>query len=185
MRWLANFINYQKAINSLLHLEFAKSFTPVASKIPKFFNSTRKKRIYRDIFGQKLRMGDVLLIYFEQIVSFCAIIYLNTNSLQLFWEDSSLNLANFTDNNFSRWFLKILPQPKNILHNCHLELLRQIPSLFTPHQIIARLANAATNHILLWGHSWNLSYRIFQVLSIRIQNYCRLQILSTRKMTKY
>ena len=30
-------------------------------------------------------------------VSFCAISYWNTNSLQLFWENSSLNLANFTN----------------------------------------------------------------------------------------
>ena len=64
------FIEEKLAINSLLDLEFVKFFTPVASKIPKFFNSTREKRIYRDIFGQKLRMGDVLLIHFEQIVSF-------------------------------------------------------------------------------------------------------------------
>ena len=34
--------------------------------------------------NQKLRMDYVLLIYFEQIVSFCAIIYSNTNSRQLF-----------------------------------------------------------------------------------------------------
>ena len=30
----------------------------------------------RDIFGQILRMEDDSLIYFEQIVSFCAIMYL-------------------------------------------------------------------------------------------------------------
>ena len=66
-------------------------------------------------FGQKLSMEDVLLIHFEQIVSFCAIIYSNTNTLRLFCENSSLNPASFTDNVFfSRYFLKILPEPKNI-----------------------------------------------------------------------
>ena len=53
------------------------------SEIPKFY---LRKRVNRDIFGQELRMKKVLLIYFEQIVSFCAIIYSNTNSLQLFCE---------------------------------------------------------------------------------------------------
>ena len=42
-------------------------------------------------------MEDVLLIYFEQIVSFCAINYSNTNSLSLHCEISRLNLANFTE----------------------------------------------------------------------------------------
>ena len=50
-----------------------------------------------DIFGQMLRIVDVLLISFEQMVSFCAIIYSNTNSLKLFCEDSSLNSENYTD----------------------------------------------------------------------------------------
>ena len=65
--------------------------------ILKFFNFTRKKCVNRDIFCQKLRMEDVLLIYFEQIVSFCAINYSNTNSLSLHCEISRLNLANFTE----------------------------------------------------------------------------------------
>ena len=34
--------------------------------IPKFVNFAREKRVYRDIFGQKLRMEDVLLIHFEK-----------------------------------------------------------------------------------------------------------------------
>ena len=42
----------------------------------------------------KLRKEDVLLICFEQIVSFFAFIYSNTNSYQLFCENSKLNLAN-------------------------------------------------------------------------------------------
>ena len=49
---------------------FGKSFTPVG-----FLNFTPEKCVNRDIFGQKLRMEDVLLIYFEQNVIFCAIIY--------------------------------------------------------------------------------------------------------------
>ena len=73
-------------------MEFVKYFTPVG-----FPNFTQEKSVNRDIFGQELRIEDVLLIYFEQIVSFCAIIYSNTNSPQLFCENSSLNLANFTD----------------------------------------------------------------------------------------
>ena len=60
-------------------------------------------------------MEDVLLIHFEQSVSFYAIIYSNTNSLRLFCENSSLNLASFTNNViFLRYFFKILPEPKNI-----------------------------------------------------------------------
>ena len=37
--------------------------------IPKFVNFTQEKCVNR----QKLRMEDVSLIYFEQIVSFCAL----------------------------------------------------------------------------------------------------------------
>ena len=51
-------------------------------------------------FWPKLEKGYVLLIYFEQIVSFCAIFYSNTNSLQLFCENSNLNSANFTERVF-------------------------------------------------------------------------------------
>ena len=38
-------------------------------------------------------MEDALFIYLEQIVSFCAIVYSNTNSLKLFCENSSLNFC--------------------------------------------------------------------------------------------
>ena len=37
------FVEEKLAINSLLDLEFVKSFTPVASKIPKFFNFSLEK----------------------------------------------------------------------------------------------------------------------------------------------
>ena len=43
-----------------------------------------EKRVNHDMFGQKKRMKIALLIYSEQIVSFCANMYSNTNSLQLF-----------------------------------------------------------------------------------------------------
>ena len=70
------------------------------TSLPKMFNFMREKCGHREIFGQNLRMGYVLLIYFEQIVSFCAIFYSNTNSLQLFCENSNLNSANFTERVF-------------------------------------------------------------------------------------
>ena len=44
------------------------------SEIPNPFQfSPKKKRVNRDIFGKKLRTEDVLLIFFEQIVIFCAL----------------------------------------------------------------------------------------------------------------
>ena len=63
-----------------------------------FFNFTRDKRANMRHFWQKqLRREDVPLLFFEQIVSFSAIIYLNTNSLELFGENSSLNLSNLIE----------------------------------------------------------------------------------------
>ena len=51
--------------------------------------------------------------FFVQIVSFCAIIYSNTKSLQLFCENSSLNSANFTDRViFALGLKKNFPSPK-------------------------------------------------------------------------
>ena len=49
-------------------------------KLPNTFNFTQKKRANRDIFGEKMRMWDVLLIYFEQFVSLFANFYSNTKS---------------------------------------------------------------------------------------------------------
>ena len=72
-------------------LEIVKSFTPVRFQNVNF---TCETRINRDIFGQ---IEDVLLIYFQQIDSFCAIMYSDSNSLKLLCEKSSLNLANFTN----------------------------------------------------------------------------------------
>ena len=42
-------------------------------------------------------MDDVLLIYFEHIFTFCAVIYSNTNPLQLICEKFSLNTAIITE----------------------------------------------------------------------------------------
>ena len=55
----------------------------------RFPRKTRKARP----FWQKNKKEDVLLIYFEHIFTFCAVIYSNTNPLQLFCEKSSLNSA--------------------------------------------------------------------------------------------
>ena len=63
------------------------------SKIPNPFKFYPKKCVNCDIFGEKLRTEYVLLIYFHQFISFCAFIHSNTNSHQLFCENSYLNLA--------------------------------------------------------------------------------------------
>ena len=76
-------------------MEFVNSLTPV--RLPTILILTGENACLATYFGQKLRMENVLLIYFEQIVSFCAIIYSNKNSLKLFCKNSSLNSANFTD----------------------------------------------------------------------------------------
>ena len=75
-------------------LEFVKSFTPITLKTSK---SYPKKSVNRDNFGKQLRIENLLLIYFEQIVSLSAIIYSNTKSFHLFCENPGLNLANFSD----------------------------------------------------------------------------------------
>ena len=54
---------------------------------------------------QTLRIEDVLLIYSEHIVRFRAIIYSNTNSVQLFCENSSVALA-------QNWQCFVLIHPK-------------------------------------------------------------------------
>ena len=41
-------------------------------KIPNFLNFTREKGVKVNIFGKIMIIEDVLLIYFEQIVIFCA-----------------------------------------------------------------------------------------------------------------
>ena len=71
-------------------MEFVNCFT-----LAKFQTFSREKRIHRDFFGKKLQTVDVLLINFEQIVSFCAIMCSNPNSL--FYENSSLSFANFIE----------------------------------------------------------------------------------------
>ena len=82
------------------------------SKILKFLNFTREKRANRDIFGQLLTTKIFFFIPFEQIVSFCAIIYSNTNSIQLFCKNSSLSWVIVCVN-----FLTFYPSPKMFLTN--------------------------------------------------------------------
>ena len=58
-------------------MEFGKSFTQV--RFTKFL--ILPEILYKTFLGKN---SDVFLIYFEQIVSYCAIIYSNTNSLNFF-----------------------------------------------------------------------------------------------------
>ena len=67
------------------------------SKIPKVFKFTGEKLRKSQHFLQKMIIQNGLLVYFVQIVSFHAIINSNTESFQLFYENSSLNLTNFTE----------------------------------------------------------------------------------------
>ena len=68
--------------------------------MPKFFNYTREDHVNRDIFCQKFRMEDVLLIYFEQIVRF-------------FCENLSLNTANFTESVIFALILEKISRAQN------------------------------------------------------------------------
>ena len=52
------------------------------SKIPICFSFTRRKHVDCDIYNRKLKMEDVLLIYYEQIVSFYT--QIQTNSKDIF-----------------------------------------------------------------------------------------------------
>ena len=70
-------------LSNILHQRDSQSFSILPKK-------TRKSRH----FWQKLRTEYFILIYFQQFIIFCAFIYSNTNSHQLFCENSYLNLAN-------------------------------------------------------------------------------------------
>ena len=48
-------------------------------KILSLLDFTREKHVNRYIFGKKMWMRDVLLVYFEQIVTFCAEMQTNFN----------------------------------------------------------------------------------------------------------
>ena len=61
---------------------------------------------------------------------FCAIIYSNTNILQLFCENSSLNSANFTDRAIFTLILENLARTQFFCHKCFLCHLWQTPCLF-------------------------------------------------------
>ena len=75
----------------LAHVEFVECFTPV--KIP-FFQFTWKN-VNRIIFGKKLIAEDVLLTYLDYFASFCAIIFSDTNSIQLFCGNLISQQGNF------------------------------------------------------------------------------------------
>ena len=59
-----------------------------------FFKLTREKKTSE---WQQLRMEYVCLIYCEQNVSFCAIIFSNTYSILFFCENSSVLNGNYTE----------------------------------------------------------------------------------------
>ena len=106
------------------------------SKIPKFFNFSRKKHINRDIFGQKLRMKDVSLIYFSftnwQFLCNCLLLYKPSqvafvklkpdfgkfHRWSIFCINSCFMKTQSCFGKYRRWgtvcdnFLKILPEPK-------------------------------------------------------------------------
>ena len=74
----------------------------------------KKVRVNCDIFGKQLRLYDVFLINFEEIISLFANFYSNTKSLHLFWEESRLNSANFTEKvSFCVNSWKSYPSPKS------------------------------------------------------------------------
>ena len=74
---------------------FPKRGGGVPQNSARFFHAKKTPTIC-DIFVLKLRMGDVLLIYFEQIVSLLCSHQLK-KKLKLFCKNSSLNSANLTD----------------------------------------------------------------------------------------
>ena len=67
------------------------------SKILNGLEVTRQKCVNHDIFGNNLRMEDVLLIYFEQIVIFPTQIQTNSSSFVESYNISSLNMAIYTE----------------------------------------------------------------------------------------
>ena len=74
----------------------------ITSKIPKLLNFTQEKRVNRSIFGQTLKMEDVLVIFFEQKSPFvhCVLKYKLAPYVHMFNENSSMNSAHFTGRNF-------------------------------------------------------------------------------------
>jgi len=68
------------------------------SKIPNFLKFTQETpRVNRNIFGKILRVEYVLLIYFEQTVSFYTQIHSNSSYFVKTYNYSILNLANYTE----------------------------------------------------------------------------------------
>ena len=77
--WSFGHLDLQKLRGEGADLEFVKSFTPV--RFQKNSILPEKKRVNHGIFGQESQMDDVLLIDFEQVVSFCAFTDLTSLSL--------------------------------------------------------------------------------------------------------
>ena len=83
---------------------------------------TPNMNIVRGILRKNIRVFGVE--YTFQIVGCCAIFYSNTNSVQLFWENSTLNLANFTELVIFRvksW--RFYPSPKTFHSSANLPLV--------------------------------------------------------------
>ena len=92
------------------------------SKVSSTAFITPNMNIVRGILRKNIRVFGVE--YTFQIVGCCAIFYSNTNSVQLFWENSTLNLANFTELVIFRvksW--RFYPSPKTFHSSANLPLV--------------------------------------------------------------
>jgi len=67
------------------------------SKIPNFPKFTQETRVNRNIFSKKLRVEYVLLIYFEQSVSFYTQIHSNSIYFVKTYNSSNLKSTNYTE----------------------------------------------------------------------------------------
>ena len=72
-------------LSNILHQRDSQSFSILPKKMRKSQH-----------FWRTIENWVCFTIYFQQFISFCAFIYSNTNSHQLFYENSYLNLANST-----------------------------------------------------------------------------------------
>jgi len=67
------------------------------NKIPNFLKFTQETRVNRNMFGKKMRVEYVLLIYFEQIDSFYTQIYSNSTYFVKTFNYSILNSPKYTE----------------------------------------------------------------------------------------
>ena len=135
---------YNSTLNNVNRLGICQMF--YISKITKCFNFTLEKQVNRDIVGNKLRIGDVSLIYFGQVVSFCAIIYPNKNSLNSCMPEC----GKFQRiGNIFAIILKNFTRAKYILTKWH---SWQIPRPNVNVSDSARVGNAVQCHIVIVNH---------------------------------